>query len=128
MKRNQAKTYFTVAICFMLGVFVTGCWKKQAPPPENTIHPDTMASILTEIHLAQAAVSMNVASDSIRFTTGDYLPEIFKKHHTTQQQFDRSLRFYSGNPGLLDSIYKEVLDELSRQEGEIEAQIKSEKK
>ena len=84
-----------------------------------------MVSILTEIHLAQAVVATNVPGDTARFTTGDYLPSIFKKYHTTQQRFDKSLRFYSGQPVLLDSIYKEVLDELNRKEGEIDAQVKS---
>ena len=122
---NKARFYFAIVCCLLLGVFVTGCSKKPMSIPENTISPDTMVSILTEIHLAQAAVATHVPGDTMPFTTGDYLPFIFKKHRTTQQQFDKSLRFYSGRPNLLDSIYKDVLDELNRKEGEIDAQVKS---
>ena len=125
---NKTRFYFTVAFGILFGIFVTGCSKKPMSIPENTISPDTMVSILTEIHLAQAAVSMNVPGYTARFTTSDYLPSIFKKHHTTKQRFDKSLRFYSDNPNLLDSIYKEVLDDLNRKEGEIDAQLRSGKK
>jgi hypothetical protein len=108
----------------VLGICLLACSEKKQVIPATVIGPDKMVSILTDVHLAQAAVSSYSVGDTLHFTIGDYMPAIFKNHGTTQQQFSSSLKYYSSNPSLLDSIYKEVLEELSRKEGEADVRAK----
>ena len=123
IKRNTSKIFRLAFYSLLLTVY-GACSEKSIKIPEEVIRPDTMATILSDIHMAQAAVSVYSIGDTVRYSLGDYIPAIFKNHHTSQRQFDSSLKFYSANPELLDSIYKQVLDELSRKEGEVEAHVK----
>jgi len=121
MDASTARFSFRLSWLVWLGVFLFSCSEKKPGIPSTVINPGKMVSILTDVHIAQAAVSSYSPGDTLRYTVGDYMPAIFKNHGTTQQQFDSSLKYYSSNPALLDSIYKEVLEELSRKEGEVDA-------
>ena len=109
----------------LIAIFLTACSGKKPGIPPAVISPEKMVDILTDVHIAQAAVSTHNPGDTLRYTVSDYMPAIFKNHGTTQQQFDSSLKYYSSNPALLDSIYKEVLEVLSRKEGEVDVRAKS---
>lgn len=39
---------------------------------------------------------------------------VYKKHHTNKMEFDQSLHYYSKRPGLLDSIYGGVSNDLEK--------------
>lgn len=116
---------FLPAYAFMLATLLTACTPKNPGIPATVIGPEKMVAILSDVHIAQAAVSVYNVGDTLRYTVGDYMPAIFKNHGTTQQQFDSSLKYYSANPALLDSIYKEVLEELSKKEGEVDVRARS---
>ena len=75
-----------------------------------------MSAILTDIHLAEAEINLGV-SDSTSKEKNNF-EKIFKKHSITKQQYDVSLTFYIDHPELLDKIYEDVLNELSKMQGE----------
>ncbi|MFW5752266.1 MAG: DUF4296 domain-containing protein [bacterium] len=88
--------------------------KKYLIPREDFIH------VLTDIHLADAMfISYEVKqkfklSDSI-----SYYGPILDEYGYTKQQLDSTLVYYSEHPGDYDKVYDEVLNKLSRLEGDI---------
>ncbi len=100
--------------------FFTSCSKKSIDIPKNILTKTEMVPVLVDIHLAQAVVGINQRSDSLRYTLNDYSFSIFKLHHITREKYDSSLQFYTSHPELLEEIYAEVINELSKKQSEAE--------
>ena len=81
---------------------------------------EELVPVLVDIHLAQTVVGMNQVNDSSHYSVTDYSAYIFKIHGIKKETYDSSLSFYTAHPELLDEIYQEVINELSRKQGEAE--------
>lgn len=97
-------------ILFFSGLLLLVACKRT---PGGIIKPDEMASLLTDVHLADGSmVSIPQIPDSIyKYGMGKYL-DIFKKHHVDSAQFRQSYKYYTMHPDELVSIYDEVLKKL----------------
>ena len=95
------------AFFFLLLLFA--CTPENAEIPDGVIEPGKMKIILTDIHLAQAAVNTRPGADTLRYSLNDYLDNILKKHGADREQFSSSLRFYTTQPELLKEIYDSVV-------------------
>lgn len=80
---------------------------------------DTMVEVLTDIHLVKAAKQMNMVMDTADTNKSDPFEYVWKKHHITEDAYNKSLDFYTRNPNVLDSIYENVLNNLSKQKAEL---------
>jgi hypothetical protein len=92
---------------------------KKIKIPEDVLSRDTMAIVLTDIHLVQASQRLGVVmdtTDTVSYTSFRY---VWNKHHITEAEYKKSLDFYTHSPGMLDSIYEKVLTNLSRQKAEL---------
>ena len=76
-----------------------------------------MAEVITDIHMAEAETSVRTFPDSISKEKMSF-QKIFDKHSVTQKQYDESLSFYMEHPEILDTVYDNVLNELSKKQGE----------
>lgn len=85
--------------------------------PKDVLAKDKMTSILVDVHLAEAAMTLN---NSQRDTAKvmEYYEFIYKNHNTTKKQFTESYDFYLSHPELLNKIYDDVLVELSKKQAE----------
>ncbi len=88
--------------------------------PGDVLSKEEIVPILVDIHLAQAARSVNQASDSARYTIADYTAYILKSHHVSKEKYESSISFYTEHPELLELVYGEVITELSKKQGEAE--------
>jgi hypothetical protein len=79
-----------------------------------------MTAILSDLHIAQASLATVATTDSSAYTMKQYLDYILKSHHTTNEKYMQSLKFYSANPGILQEVYDSVITNLSRIQGEAE--------
>ncbi len=70
-----------------------------------------MQDILYDYHLAQSLASQN--GDSVDFKIRVYAQAVFKKHNTTEEQFDNSLRYYHRRADELHKIYAPIVERLS---------------
>jgi len=113
------RKFFIFYLLFSIIVF-SSCSKKEISIPRGIISKQEMVSLLVDLHIAQAATSRNQMTDSARHQMKDYTPFIFSSHQITKEQYDNSLAFYTKNPELLDEIYDQVINELSRKQSEIE--------
>lgn len=105
-------------IFFLLCVFVScNSSENEDAGSEHALPKQKMVEILTDIHIAEAAIKVNaVPVDSIDDYLEKYYDEIYALHKTNKEEFKRSFRFYSGIPVVLDSIYEEVLISLSKKQ------------
>jgi hypothetical protein len=108
-------------ILFFSGLLVLAACKRT---PEGIIKPDEMASVLTDVHLADGSmINIPQIPDSIyKYGMGKYL-DIFKKHHIDSAQFRKSYKYYTMHADELVSIYDVVLKKLTAKSDSINALI-----
>ncbi len=106
---------------FLLIISLFACSKNKPAIPEDVIPMRELQEILSEIHLAQAASSNAVLSDSTLYNTKEYVNYILKQHNIEREKFLKSMKFYTKNPVLLEEVYDSVITQLSRMQGESEA-------
>ena len=72
-----------------------------------------MENLLYDIHVAEATMNIKKvpSTKEIRRSYYDY---IFEKHHTTREQFEKSLKWYAANPKKLESIYQNVKNRIEK--------------
>lgn len=105
-----------IAISFLiLFVAVFGCKDKKSIN-HNLLPKETMVSIIVEIELVQAA--FKVENQENKFNLDSISNTVFKNHHTTKQQFDENMLYYSKSPQEMESIYNDVITSISSKQSE----------
>jgi len=103
----------------LLTVSFSSCTKKKIEIPPTVLSKEKMVSVIADIHLAQAAAVIRNPSDTLHYTFGDYLPYILKLHDIPRAEYDSSISFYTVHPELMKEIYEDVINELSKKQGEV---------
>ena len=93
--------------------------------PDTVLPKEKMTAVLVDIHLIEATMNLNVmSSESASIPGSSTLSiDVLKKHQITKKQYDESFIFYTQHPDLLNEIYQEVINELSR----LQAKVANEK-
>ena len=107
---KMKKPLLTMLITFLF----FSCSEKKITIPENVLDEKEMTSILSDIHIAQAAKNNSNMTDSSGYTMSEYTNAILKNHNSTKDKFLSSLQFYSDNPEILQQVYDSVITSLSR--------------
>lgn len=95
------------------------CAPEKPKAPSNALTQQQMSDILADMHLADAIASGKIGNvDSSNQVAINYREVIYRKYHTTHEQFSESFNFYKNHPVLMDSIYTEVITKLSNKETE----------
>jgi len=100
------RKYYSLFFSVLLLLFA--CDRTNTPP--GVIKPGPMTNLLTELHIVDGAMYnlMQTQDTLYKYGTGRYLA-LFKKFHTDSIQFKKSLKYYSNNPELLETIYEQVV-------------------
>lgn len=114
----------TLLLCLALFSLVS-CYpthtEEWADAPEDLIQRDTMVAILVDVELAESALRQKQNfGHELSDAKEAYFVAIFKKHEVTKEQFDQSLGFYKQDLESINSIYEDVITELSKLESEIQ--------
>ena len=95
-------------------LFITAC--NQNDKPKDIIEQQKMINIIADLHVMDGYMSTLMYLDTFRVAGKNYYTAIYKNHNTTQVLYDKSLKYYSMNPVLLDSMYSQVEKVLQRKE------------
>lgn len=99
-------------------ILVASCSESAIKIPDDIIAKDSMVFIMMDIHIAEAGIK-TLPNDSINLNNKTYYEFIYKKHSITEEQFQKSLRFYTYNPELLQEIYVKMTEEMSKKEASL---------
>ena len=76
---------------------------------------EKMKLILTDIHMTDAVAETKAQTgENEQYLSRSYNEQVFKTHGLTKKEFLKSFKFYEDNPVLLNKIYDEILNELSK--------------
>lgn len=92
--------------------------------PDDIIQPDSMAVLLTDVHKLQASLQLGYTRNDSVIPATMAFDDLWKKHHITENDYNRYISFYSRNPELLDSVYERVLNNLNQQKAELSGKVK----
>jgi hypothetical protein len=106
--------YYTLII--FIGLF--SCKPKTHSVPSSVLPANTMSTLLSEMHIADAVTAMQQSGepDSLNQYLADYKQAILNQYKVSSDQFLASITFYEQHPEMLDSIYAEVITKLSEKE------------
>ena len=95
-------------IVYSILVLMTACSNRK-DVPADIIPPDSMQRILKDVIMAEEYSSTYINRDSLRrdklTANQDLLEAIFKIHHTSKEEFRKSLVFYESRPDLNKKIF-----------------------
>ena len=101
---------------FFLLLLMSGCGMR----PWGILSPDEMVDILLDVHISESAMKI-LDPTARRIEKQEYYNTVFEKHHTTKEQFDKSLDWYSRHPKALIAIYEDLKIEAEALQARVEA-------
>ena len=102
------KRYLKGALLCLLAACEQG--HKTPVPPAGVLPMDSVALVLRDIHELESSLMVSgIRQDTAQHLYRTLEPELFRKYGLDTSRFNRSLRFYSSDPFLLDSLYHVVL-------------------
>jgi len=111
----------------LAAILLTGFLSSCTEQEQSHLPPGKMTEVMTDIYLAEvyssvvndsAGISVNKNMDSLAM----YYKTVLHHHGISLEEFSNSLRWYSDHPTQLDSVYINVLNELSTMEGLLNAE------
>ncbi len=111
----------TIPMCLNI-LFFIACIVACGPERPNSILSDSkMEEVLYDYHAAKALGEVVSPSDKYKATL--YYLNVFKKHHTTEEQFDSTLSWYSRHPEAFDKVYQKVIKRIEDEKRVLERSI-----
>jgi hypothetical protein len=108
-------------ILFLVSLLAFSCKNKEVHVPEEYIGRDSMALILTELHLLEGLYVHGSLKDRDSVHTVEaFRKGVMEKFSLTEERFTESYNFYIEHPSTLGEIYVQVMNELSRKKAETE--------
>ena len=87
--------------------------------PAGILSREQIVPVLVDVHLAHAAEVIRTPGDTVLYTFNDMLPFILEKHKIDKAVYDSSIAFYTSHPEVMREVYDEVINELSKKQGEV---------
>lgn len=93
------------------------CATPEDAQPDTLISEARMATILTQIHLAEARVSRIglATTDSSNVVYKRLEKEVFQKFQVDTSAYTKSYIYYSSHPRQMERIYKQITENLKQQ-------------
>lgn len=91
---------------------------KSISIPTTTLSKEKMIGIMLDIHISEATMNMTPINKNVSEKPVPAI-DVLKKNSISKEQFDESFIFYTQHPLLLNEIYDEVMDSLSKMQAEV---------
>ena len=90
------------------------CNKNQVP--EGVLDEKQMVNVLADLTVIDGYMSTLMYTDSLRISGKNFYATVYKNHNISKETFDKSMKYYSSQPALLDSLYSKVTRKLEAKE------------
>jgi len=103
----------TLIICYSL----LACSSPKERIPERILPEKEMASILKEVHLAEANFELlkTNSKEVAQNTLLNNYHEIYSKYNIDKNKFQETLEYYANHPDKLEAIYSKVLEDIKKE-------------
>ena len=100
-------------ICY----FLLACSSPKERIPEGILPEKEMASILKEMHLAEANFELlrKNKKELAQNTLLSSYQEIYSKYNIDKNEFQQTIEYYSNYPEKLEGIYSKVLEGMTKE-------------
>lgn len=119
VKGNRVDAGRWFIIIFISIITLSSCKEKvqENPPPRNLITKDTMVKLLAEMHLLESSFGIKIFEDKKIISSRNAIKsKIYKDYGVTKDRFFESYNFYVQQPLIIDSIYTDVISEISKRQ------------
>lgn len=100
---------------FILTFFIlTACDSNKLP--EGVLDEQRMINVLADVSVIDGYMSSVMYTDTLKIKGSTYYATVYKNHNISKEVFDKSLKYYSTQPVLLDSMYAKVTRKLEAKE------------
>ena len=104
-------------VLFLL-VCIVACGPER---PKEILSDAQMEEVLYDYHAAKTLGEAVSPSEKYKATL--YYLNVFEKHHTTEEQFDSTLLWYSTHPEAFDKVYQKVIKRIQDEKAVLERSI-----
>ena len=119
VKLKKTKLWLIV-LCFSVVSFTSCKEKKQELRPTYVIAKDTMVQILAEVHLLESSIGIRIFEEKkIVYTRNIVKSKIYEKYGVSKERFFKSYNYYTKNSESIDTIYTDVISEISKRQFEL---------
>ena len=101
-------------IFFLSFLLLTACDSNKVP--EGVLDEKKMVNVLADLTVIDGYMSTLIYTDSMRISGKNFYATVYKNHNISKKTFDKSLKYYSSQPVLLDSMYSKVTRKLEAKE------------
>ena len=107
--------HLSLAVIAGILLFSTECSKKESIP-DDIIPPKDMVEILTDMHTIDAyfMITTNYRMDTLENEMFYSYRELFEKHKISEEDFTRSMDYYSAHEKEFHEIYEKAVLNLNR--------------
>lgn len=115
---GRAVNFSFLSLLFMLGILAFSACSSDEKSPQDALTPGQMASILTDVHIAESRVNklQLKSSDSSLMVFDQVKEQIWKKHKVDTAIYRSSYDYYMMHPKQMAKIYEAVNKKIEEQE------------
>ncbi|PWT74774.1 MAG: hypothetical protein C5B59_10410 [Bacteroidetes bacterium] len=110
-------------ITVMLAVLMLVSCSDKERVPRGIIQKEEMSKILWDIIQADQFHSLYMVKDSAKYNvkaeTMELYDQVFRIHHTTKEDFDKSFQFYLAHPDITKEMFDSLSVKANRRRGDV---------
>lgn len=116
MKNINLLPVHKILLILVFGFFINAC-KNGNKPPKDIMKQDKMREVMIDVFLAETYVQDQMFSqDTAKNRAKELYTKILAKHNLTQEEYHKSLNFYTRHPDLYAQVLQPIIDSLSAME------------
>lgn len=109
-----------IAAILFLSLSLLSCRSDKGEIPTDILNRPKFTSIMIDVQLAEGIKTQYAHSRNKDGQLNKELyEEIFERHDITEDEFRKTFSYYQSQPELMEGIFEQVLDSLSKLEAEI---------
>ena len=101
-------------IFFLTFLLLTSCDSNKLP--EGVLDEQKMVNVIADLTVIDGYMSSLMYTDTLRVEGKNFYATVYKNHNISKKVFDKSMKYYSAQPILLDSMYSKVNRKLEAKE------------
>lgn len=111
-------TSLIINISLIFGLLIS-CNQSKMKIPDGILNPEELIPLLVDIHLIDGYLHQKrIVRQAKEDSAFNYYSSILLEHDISRPMFDSTILFYTQYPEEFAKIYDDVLEELSKMDGE----------